>query len=74
MKTKYCSQCGERIKVRTSPFRNPKSLPKHNRNPRSLKDHDLCRRCFRSIMQRNLAQQQHQQGSFAERALCILTT
>ncbi len=43
-----CAQCGREIKVFVSPRRNPHSS-KIGRGV-SLKDHDLCRRCWRKVM------------------------
>lgn len=43
-----CAECGGEIKVFVSPKRNPHSS-KLGRGV-SLKDHDLCRRCWRKIM------------------------
>lgn len=43
-----CSQCGTDVKIHVSPKRNPHS-GKLGRTV-SLKDHDLCRRCWRQIM------------------------
>ncbi|GJL58318.1 MAG: hypothetical protein NPIRA03_11750 [Nitrospirales bacterium] len=43
-----CAKCGGEVKVLVSPRRNPHS----NKLGRavSLKDHDLCRRCWRRLM------------------------
>ncbi len=43
-----CAKCGSEVKVLVSPRRNPHS----NKLGRavSLKDHDLCRRCWRRLM------------------------
>lgn len=46
MTSKYC-ECGNEIKIRLHPVRNPNS---HKRHSRTLKDHDLCRQCFRKVM------------------------
>lgn len=43
-----CSQCGTDVKIHVSPKRNPHS-GKLGRTV-SLKDHDLCRRCWREII------------------------
>lgn len=43
-----CSQCGGDIKIKISPKRNPHSS-KLGRNV-TLKDHDLCRQCWRRIV------------------------
>ena len=43
-----CSQCGTDVKIHVSPKRNPHS-GKLGRTV-SLKDHDLCRRCWRQII------------------------
>ena len=43
-----CSQCGTDVKIHVSPKRNPHS-GKLGRAV-SLKDHDLCRRCWRQII------------------------
>lgn len=43
-----CSQCGTDVKIHVSPKRNPRS-GKLGRTV-SLKDHDLCRRCWRQII------------------------
>lgn len=49
-----CADCGGEIKIFVSPKRNPHSS-KLGRGV-SMKDHDLCRRCWRKIM--------HQQRQF----------
>lgn len=43
-----CAKCGSEVKVFVSPRRNPHS----NKLGRavSMKDHDLCRRCWRKLM------------------------
>ena len=43
-----CAECGGEVKVFVSPRRNPHS----NKLGRavSMKDHDLCRRCWRRVM------------------------
>ena len=46
--TSQCAECGGEVKVFVSPRRNPHSS-KLGRAV-SLKDHDLCRRCWRKIM------------------------
>lgn len=46
-----CSQCGTDVKIHVSPKRNPHS-GKLGRTV-SLKDHDLCRRCWRQIIRNN---------------------
>lgn len=43
-----CAKCGSEVKVFVSPRRNPHSS-KLGRAV-SLKDHDLCRRCWRKLM------------------------
>lgn len=43
-----CAKCGSEVKVFVSPRRNPHSS-KIGRAV-SLKDHDLCRRCWRKLM------------------------
>jgi hypothetical protein len=43
-----CADCGGEIKIFVSPKRNPHSS-KLGRGV-SMKDHDLCRRCWRKIM------------------------
>jgi len=43
-----CAECGGEVKVFVSPRRNPHSS-KHGRAV-SMKDHDLCRRCWRRVM------------------------
>jgi hypothetical protein len=43
-----CAKCGQEVKVLVSPRRNPHSS-KLGRAV-SLKDHDLCRRCWRKLM------------------------
>ncbi len=47
--TTQCGNCGGEVKVFVSPRRNPHS----NKLGRavSMKDHDLCRRCWRRVMQ-----------------------
>lgn len=45
-----CAECGGEIKIFVSPKRNPHSS-KLGRGV-SLKDHDLCRRCWRKLMHR----------------------
>jgi len=47
-----CSQCGEEIKIIVSPWRNPHS----NKLGRAvtMKHHDLCRRCWRHLLQGQL--------------------
>ena len=49
----HCAKCGSEVKVLVSPKRNPHSS-KLGRAV-SMKDHDLCRRCWRRLMhqQRN---------------------
>jgi hypothetical protein len=49
----HCGKCGSEVKVFVSPKRNPHSS-KLGRAV-SMKDHDLCRRCWRRLMhqQRN---------------------
>ena len=47
---KQCAECGGEIKVFVSPKRNPHSS-KLGRAV-SMKDHDLCRRCWRKLMHR----------------------
>jgi hypothetical protein len=49
----HCAKCGNEVKVFVSPKRNPHSS-KLGRAV-SMKDHDLCRRCWRRLMhqQRN---------------------
>lgn len=44
----YCSQCGRKVTIHIAPWRNPGSYrySKH----KGLKDHDLCRQCFKSTM------------------------
>ena len=49
-----CAECGSEVKVMVSPKRNPHSS-KLGRAV-SMKDHDLCRRCWRRFMQ------QHREG------------
>ena len=44
-----CAECGSEVKVLVSPRRNPHSS-KLGRAV-SMKDHDLCRRCWRRLMQ-----------------------
>lgn len=44
----HCAKCGNEVKVFVSPKRNPHSS-KLGRAV-SLKDHDLCRRCWRRLM------------------------
>jgi RecJ-like exonuclease len=46
--TGQCAECGGEVKVLVSPKRNPHSS-KLGRAV-SLKDHDLCRRCWRKVM------------------------
>ena len=43
-----CSQCGGEVKILVSPKRNPHS----NKLGRAvtMKDHDLCRRCWRQLV------------------------
>jgi len=43
-----CSQCGTDVKIHVSPKRNPHS-GKLGRTV-NLKDHDLCRRCWRQMI------------------------
>jgi hypothetical protein len=43
-----CAECGGEVKVFVSPRRNPHSS-KLGRSV-SMKDHDLCRRCWRRVM------------------------
>gem|GEM_PF-6448331 len=47
-----CSECGEEIKIIVSPWRNPHS----NKLGRAvtMKHHDLCRRCWRHLLQGQL--------------------
>ena len=51
--TIQCAECGGTVKVLVSPKRNPHSS-KLGR-PVSMKDHDLCRRCWRRLLQRKCA-------------------
>jgi hypothetical protein len=51
----HCAKCGSEVKVFVSPKRNPHSS-KLGRAV-SMKDHDLCRRCWRRLMH-----QQRKQG------------
>ncbi|RMH32678.1 MAG: hypothetical protein D6690_13355 [Nitrospirae bacterium] len=51
--TIQCAECGEPVKVLVSPKRNPHS-GKLGR-PVPMKDHDLCRRCWRRLFQRKCA-------------------
>ncbi len=44
-----CAECGNEVKVLVSPRRNPHSS-KLGRAV-SMKDHDLCRRCWRRLIQ-----------------------
>jgi len=44
-----CAECGGEVKIFVSPRRNPHSS-KLGRAV-SMKDHDLCRRCWRRVMQ-----------------------
>ncbi len=44
----HCAKCGNEVKVFVSPKRNPHSS-KLGRAV-SMKDHDLCRRCWRQLM------------------------
>jgi hypothetical protein len=44
----HCATCGNEVKVFVSPKRNPHSS-KLGRSV-SMKDHDLCRRCWRRLM------------------------
>jgi hypothetical protein len=44
----HCAKCGSEVKVFVSPKRNPHSS-KLGRAV-SMKDHDLCRRCWRQLM------------------------
>lgn len=44
-----CAQCGSEVKILVSPRRNPHSS-KLGRAV-SMKDHDLCRRCWRRLLQ-----------------------
>lgn len=44
----HCGKCGSEVKVFVSPKRNPHSS-KLGRAV-SMKDHDLCRRCWRQLM------------------------
>lgn len=44
----HCAKCGSEVKVFVSPKRNPHSS-KLGRAV-SMKDHDLCRRCWRRLM------------------------
>ncbi len=46
-----CAECGNEVKVLVSPRRNPHSS-KLGRAV-SMKDHDLCRRCWRRLMQQS---------------------
>jgi len=45
-----CAQCGSEVKILVSPKRNPHSS-KLGRAV-SMKDHDLCRRCWRRLLQK----------------------
>ncbi|WP_447971272.1 hypothetical protein [Nitrospira sp. M1] len=45
-----CAQCGSEVKILVSPRRNPHSS-KLGRAV-SMKDHDLCRRCWRRLLQK----------------------
>lgn len=53
----YCSECGEAVKVALHPVRNPKT---HKRHHRALKDHDLCRRCYRTVMMQEMLRQHYE--------------
>lgn len=44
----HCGQCGNEVKIFVSPKRNPHSS-KLGRAV-TMKDHDLCRRCWRQLM------------------------
>lgn len=44
----YCTQCGRKVTIHIHPGRNPRSY--HHGKPKGLKDHDLCRQCFKSMM------------------------
>ncbi|MEJ2232242.1 MAG: hypothetical protein P8X46_13795 [Nitrospirales bacterium] len=44
----HCAKCGDEVKIFVSPKRNPHSS-KLGRAV-SMKDHDLCRRCWRRLM------------------------
>lgn len=43
-----CTNCGRKVSIHIAPWRNPGSY--HHSKHKSLKDHDLCRQCFKSIM------------------------
>lgn len=52
-----CSDCGEPIRIRINPRRNPRSRAAARRAPVAIAGQDLCRRCFRSLMSAQLARQ-----------------
>lgn len=49
----YCA-CGNEIKIQVHPVRNPRSYKTHHRY---MKQHDLCRQCFRKLMNNELNRQ-----------------
>ena len=50
MTPRYCANCERKIVVQINTKRNPGSV--FSANAKTLKDHDLCQRCFRSMMER----------------------
>jgi len=59
-----CSQCGTDVKIHVSPKRNPHS-GKLGRTV-SLKDHDLCRRCWRQIIRNSRESMLEKENDFPE--------
>lgn len=58
--SKRC-ECGNAITIRTHPKRNPRS----HRGAKYIRDHDLCRRCFRALMSRLRAEQRDARAEFS---------
>lgn len=45
-----CATCGQEVKIRINARRSPHSRQAQKGHYRAMKDHDLCRRCFRGLM------------------------
>ena len=49
-----CSECQREVRIVPHPGRNPNSRKGYGK---AIKDHDLCRQCFRSLFAPLVAQQ-----------------
>ena len=45
-----CSECGQPVAIWLDPVRNPNRRVGRDNVHRRLRDHDLCRRCWREVM------------------------